>query len=166
MSCHTIRHVSADKGGTVLAQCRHGPLPSSAAINICFFCCYCCCGCLEACFGDWGEHKGLNPLVSQIATKEGCIQQPHTHNNAPHEGGKQVMGRSPGSGRRCIVGRRGHLVHVICEGYGISYIFEAQWLVRKYSQDVHLDDLSNPVGSVRPHSFPLEIWLYSHQWAF
>lgn len=89
MSCHTIRHVSADKGGTVLAQCRHGPLPSSAAINVCFFCCYCCCGCLEACFGDWGEHKGLNPLVSQIATKEGCIQQPQTHNNAPHEGGSR-----------------------------------------------------------------------------
>ncbi len=87
MSRHTIRHVSADKGGTVLALCRHGPLPSSTAINVWFFCCYCCCCCLEACFGDWGEHRGLNPLVSQIATKEERIQQPQTHYNAPHEGG-------------------------------------------------------------------------------
>ncbi len=91
MSRHTIRHVSVDKGGTVLALCRHGPLPSSTAINVWFFCCYCCCGCLEACFGDWGEHRGLNPLVSQ---KKSAFSS-HKHTTMHHTRGEAVHGKKP-----------------------------------------------------------------------
>ncbi len=34
----------------------------------------CCCCCLEACFGDWGEHRGLNPLVLTNSHKRRGIQ--------------------------------------------------------------------------------------------
>ncbi len=56
-----------------------------------FFVVIVCCGCLEACFGDWGEHRGLNPLVSQ---KKSAFSS-HKHTTMHHTRGEAVHGKKP-----------------------------------------------------------------------